>query len=1103
VPRSPISSATWVSQDNLAPAAVVPTVVRNPKLKTWTPSTHVVNEFCSKIGLSSFSLVPDCNQESFVNYDKREDELARCHKLVFERRPDVAAQYAQREGGLKDMRHCLLQEPIPNEAIQAARQGATFVSLHDATEGWKSAVFKDGQNEQQISKNRSIVHPCPEDDDDCIGHKPVKLPFQKQTPILFKMLFNSIVHCPSLSHLLVDKLIGTRDQFLKKFHEIVLQISNHRTFQQSLKNFISAWQRLGLQPVARDLWNRLQPVPGLRLLDACDLLPENEDSLNDNRVLIIFNDDSGVDEDDLPLHISNFYLQGIFREKTGRFRWQESFNFQLFSQDDGQESEWQWAIYVRKESTEEVLNLVKNSLSSRCEFACCNVHFTPLSKVRRMPDTKCSILRCKNLVSFQCLEPFPDETCAVGICRRHAKEIEDRKQTCYINDNAALPPSASNEDDNSSDNSSDDDENASNHDQEFPFDEEDASSVSSDIEQLDILDMATGNNQGDDVQNEQIPLYSASDVPVIHDTSNKHLPSHFFINGALNVMRRKHFNPNQASHPVLNHITSRVAGNSLALLYPEALLFPTIFWDSVPQAQAVTGALPSCMFFRNADSDFLKHLGSLNEHLKVRVRDMFSDTGRNPAYLHFIFDVLVNQVFQNTTTNIFRDKGLEFIPQVKNMAKEFETSLSYDEVTASQRKKELSHMIREGKWDYFLTITCNDTLSPGVSQISKAIKHRHLRGDAAAQVRLTQECQPLMVSCWRRTVNLFFDYLLESKENMLGDVDKIFMRWEFQSAGAFGNKPHVHCGLTLKGEPIQETLDRVVCILNGLIGHTKETTEDGLIEQGLLDDDFDFGKLIELTKIQQHSCQSAQGRCMKRINDEGETVCRVPVHPASDDYYYEEVPTTFDDQATEILKDLGLLSIDDHGKITLDPELQGGRWHYPSDGYLERAIPTVPQLFALFKSSTNVQVCDRRFQVAYLVKYATKSESHAFVKAKGQKDINSVAMESDRVQNLGFATDARAEKKKQEKDQKKNKVAIVREVAYTEVLWQVFQYDYVRTNVEFVHVSTQPPESRSQTLKYSNRTFPRLFTKSAPVVRGTPEPGPRESLHQRAKDVHR
>jgi hypothetical protein len=279
--------------------------------------------------------------------------------------------------------------------------------------------------------------------------------------------------------------------------------------------------------------------------------------------------------------------------------------------------------------------------------------------------------------------------------------------------------------------------------------------------------MALGNNQEAAPIGDQMPLFARCDLPALYDTLADTMPSHLYLNQGLQVMRRKIYNSNSVAHPVLNHVVNRVSRDSMALMYPEGLLFPMIFWDSVPQAQAVTGALPSFMFSAQGRSEFAKHLGSLNEHIKVRMRDQFSHTARTPAYIHFAFDVLVNQGFQKSTPTIFRDKGLEFIPQVRNMGKYVESSLSFDEVTSSLKKKELAFLIREGKWDYFMTITCNDSLSPGVSQITRAIHKRHLDRDQEAQIRIMQECQSLYVKSWQRTVNLFFDYLLESKENMV------------------------------------------------------------------------------------------------------------------------------------------------------------------------------------------------------------------------------------------------------------------------------------------------------------------------------------------------
>jgi hypothetical protein len=295
-----------------------------------------------------------------------------------------------------------------------------------------------------------------------------------------------------------------------------------------------------------------------------------------------------------------------------------------------------------------------------------------------------------------------------------------------------------------------------------------------DIENINIMDMAVGNNQDmGDQERAQMPLFARADIPVVHESSNTTLPSHFYLNQGLHLMRRKLFHSNPVTHPVLNHIVSRISGNPIGLAYPEGLLFPMIFWDTVTETQSVTGALPSFMFYGQGKSEFAQNLGSLNEHLKVRVRDKFSHTSRTPAYLHFAFDVLINTAFQSISPGIFRDKGLEFMPQVKNMGKSYETAMSFDEVTASQKRKELAHLIREGKWHYFVTLTCNDALSPGVSEITRAMEDCYWLEDKETALRMMQEYQSILITSWERTVNLFFDYLLESKEGMVSNLDTV------------------------------------------------------------------------------------------------------------------------------------------------------------------------------------------------------------------------------------------------------------------------------------------------------------------------------------------
>ena len=50
-----------------------------------------------------------------------------------------------------------------------------------------------------------------------------------------------------------------------------------------------------------------------------------------------------------------------------------------------------------------------------------------------------------------------------------------------------------------------------------------------------------------------------------------------------------------------------------------------------------------------------------------------------------------------------------------------ESQLPMDEAEATRRVKELACLLKKGSWTYFITLTTNDTETPGVLKITQAI----------------------------------------------------------------------------------------------------------------------------------------------------------------------------------------------------------------------------------------------------------------------------------------------------------------------------------------------------------------------------------------------
>jgi len=53
--------------------------------------------------------------------------------------------------------------------------------------------------------------------------------------------------------------------------------------------------------------------------------------------------------------------------------------------------------------------------------------------------------------------------------------------------------------------------------------------------------------------------------------------------------------------------------------------------------------------------------------------------------------------------------------------------LPMDETESTRRLKELTSLLKKGKWTYFRTITCNDNETPGVREITRGFVRSHVQ----------------------------------------------------------------------------------------------------------------------------------------------------------------------------------------------------------------------------------------------------------------------------------------------------------------------------------------------------------------------------------------
>jgi len=151
------------------------------------------------------------------------------------------------------------------------------------------------------------------------------------------------------------------------------------------------------------------------------------------------------------------------------------------------------------------------------------------------------------------------------------------------------------------------------------------------------------------------------------------------------------------------------------------------------------------------------------------------------------------------------------------------------------------------------------------------------------------------------------------------------------------------------------------------------------------------------SRVQCHDCSATQFRCMKARNAEGEKICRYHRQPPLEFNqesrgWFDEIEMPYGDDVYELLEELGLAhKAWDKDRFCerwfVDEQLRAGKWHYAARPREEFFLSTIPLVSAICRSSTNVDMCDRKFQVSYLVKYISGKEEHQVVDVAASKRI--------------------------------------------------------------------------------------------------------------------
>ena len=197
----------------------------------------------------------------------------------------------------------------------------------------------------------------------------------------------------------------------------------------------------------------------------------------------------------------------------------------------------------------------------------------------------------------------------------------------------------------------------------------------------------------DSVADDYVPLATAAGhqgtyMAPLHDS----LVMHLLLNTHLRVLVRQSFtrSPSVHSQRFLQHICALTPHSSIPLLYPEATLFPTIFWCE--QRKTMCGALPATMYSGMRHRRLPGCLASMQVHLLVRLLDDSLLTSHDQLYLQWAFDVLVNHQLNHNSATVVVRKGLEHLRQGHegSVLQTHEGLLPFDELDSRHQVQRLA-----------------------------------------------------------------------------------------------------------------------------------------------------------------------------------------------------------------------------------------------------------------------------------------------------------------------------------------------------------------------------------------------------------------------------
>jgi predicted GIY-YIG superfamily endonuclease len=553
-------------------------------------------------------------------------------------------------------------------------------------------------------------------------------------------------------------------------------------------------------------------------------------------------------------------------------------------------------------------------------------------------------------------------------------------------------------------------------------------------------------------------------------------------NGTLLSRKRNQIKGSKKQKFFLQKICSTSKGTSIPLLYPEATMFPSIYYAMADDNCSIIGAIPSSLLSENT-SKF--GFASIPTHVRSRLTSSSSSTSSDYQYTSYCYDKLTNLSANHEDTRLVIQRGLTVGDDKKGglglrgkgdcgLLESFDSKAMVRNLCASQ----LYHNM-----DFFLTFTCNMKKHFGTKPIKdwldshdwekKFLDFQDLDMKEKEEVTLAtvQASSGLLLRIWQEVCQLFLDYLRKSPSSPYKEVLSIFARNEYQAKA--GNLSHIHLMLEVDWKKMTEEQTKYVNDLCrcSILDIVKPSEIKHLIEDGTFKTVDDWHDTVDdATKFLGHKCNS---RCLRKTAD-GSFKCRkIDYLKASEDntrHTYNRFNEDLSDDCIKRLLQIGMIEIKDENE-------HGFKYPYkcrlsflhpqrhipptnPSDDI--NMSPCEGRTFAICRSMQNIQNLTQSGGVhKYICKYIGKIDDQNYVIVYVDIQTGKSLMTKAAFLHNTKVTSSKINEDKERGKKKENGYPQGRCISHMEMLHHIFRYPEVITNLNFVSIPTMPLEFRA------------------------------------------